>query len=507
MESLICKILIGEDEQIERESLNSIIKDQFGSSVRIVLAKNGREALELYGQELPDLVLMDINMPKLNGLQAIEQMKKYEHDSVYIILTSYDYFNYAREAIRLGVEDFLLKPAKPEEIIQCVSHAMTKVKILYNVKERTTMLIKKYAEVQPMLEQECLYAILTKQNEMELYQQLRRLNLMVKYGVCVISMAPAKCASQLRELKRDICDVGYCCLYGFIQNRHVFYILHNNPFYSQDLEVIEYILAQHQLKTWALGIGSIQSCIKDFHASYQHAIRNTHTYEQEEIFSFILSQQEEPQATIERSNYINGMINAFQKQEEQEMNHWIHMLAQELLSYSLSEIHHQVDCLLHELIEALTPYVQLEIEEASLPTFQLREEGKYQEIELALHQVFHALFRPLHTEKYLESSGLSKKAMTYIEQNFQKPISLNDLARHLSVTPFYVSKLIKANFGKNFTEVVAQARIEEAKNLLKGQHRVKEIAYMVGFQSQSYFAKMFKKMVGVTPSEYQDMFL
>lgn len=507
MEATMCTILIAEDEKIERDSLKSILKNYFKNSIRIIIAKNGREALELYESELPDIVLMDINMPKLNGLEAIEQMKQLHHHSIYLVLTSYDYFNYARDAIHLGVEDFLLKPAKPEEIIKTISHAVSSIKITRNQEATTTALLKKYAEIQPMLEQECLYAILTRSTELDIQKHLRRLNMIVKYAICIIVVAPQKEDVQMLRLKQDLCDVGYGCLYGYIQQRHVFYLMHNTQILNQDLEVIEYILAQHHVKNWPVGIGTVQSKIKDFPLSYSQAVRTIHSYGEHEYFSFSQHQREPEQIEISLGNYEEQMIIAFQRLDEEQMNKLIHELAQELLLCDIQEILKQVKILIHDLIHQLHAYVQIDIDETSLPKFVLKEEDKYQNLEVSLHYVLHALFQPISKERYQESSALAKQAIAYIQQNFRKPISLNDLAKHLSVTPFYVSKIIKSSFGKNFTDVVAEVRIEEAKHLLKDDYRVKEIAYMVGFQSQSYFAKMFKKMVGVTPSEYQELFL
>lgn len=137
----------------------------------------------------------------------------------------------------------------------------------------------------------------------------------------------------------------------------------------------------------------------------------------------------------------------------------------------------------------------------------LREEDQYQNLEISLHYIFKNLFTILNNERYQESSILAKKAMAYIKQNFRKQINLNDLAKHLEVTPYYVSKIIKTSFGRNYTDVLTDTRIEAAKQLLKEHHRVKEIAFEVGFQNPSYFAKIFKKKVGLAPKEYQEFFL
>lgn len=507
MKQMMCSILIVEDEQIERESIYTILKDRFKGVMRLYTAKNGREAVECYQKILPDVVLTDIDMPIMNGLEAIEAMKQFHHPSIYLILTSYDYFSYARDAIRLGVEDFILKPAKPEELISAVSHAISTIKVAKNKELSESALLKKYTEIQPVLEQECLYTILSNHSEIEIQNHLRYLNISALTAICILVEADESLDAKMRQLKQDLCDVGYSCLYDVIDHKHVFFLLHNRKLLTQDVEVIEYVLAQHHVKDYPLGIGSIQTQLSNFKRSYSQAMRRLHRYSEEEPLYIAIFNEKEKLIHVDLSVYENRMLEAFKKKDETEMDHIIHELAQELLVCSADKITELVNQLIKDLTVQLQQYVQVNIDIDSLPVFSLTEEEKYQSFEISLHYVLQSLFRPLRNEQYQETNTLAKKAVNYINQNFRRPISLNDLAKELNVSPFYVSKLIKTAFGKNFTDVVQEVRIEESKRLLKEHQRVKKIAFDVGFQSQSYFTKMFRKIVGMTPKEYQDLFM
>lgn len=507
MEKLMSSVLIVEDEKIERESLYEILMERFKGSMRIYTAKNGREAVELYQQILPDVVLTDIDMPIMNGLEAIEAMKQLQHHTIYLILTSYDYFSYARDAIRLGVEDFILKPVKPEELISAVSHAVSSIKVAKNKEMSETALLKKYTEIQPVLEQECLYTILSNHSEIEIQNHLRYLNISANTALCILIEAGHEADAKMRALRQDLCDIGYCCLYDVIDHKHVFFLLHNRKLLTQDIEVIEYVLMQHHIKDWPFGIGSIQTQLAHFKSSYSQAMRRLHRYSDEEPLRIAIFNDKPTKISVDLSAYENRMLEAFKKKDETEMDQITHELAQELLVCSAEHITLSVNQLIKDLTVQLQQYVQVNIDINSLPSFSLTEEEKYQSFEVSLHYVLQSLFRPLRNEQYHETNTLAKKAMNYINQNFRKPISLNDLAKELNVSPFYVSKLIKSAFGKNFTDVVGEVRIEESKRLLKEQQRVKKVAFDVGFQSQSYFAKMFRKMVGMTPKEYQDLFM
>ena len=104
------------------------------------------------------------------------------------------------------------------------------------------------------------------------------------------------------------------------------------------------------------------------------------------------------------------------------------------------------------------------------------------------------------------SNVLVKKALTYISLNYKKNITLNNVASYLGVTPFYISNLLSTHTSKNFTDLVTEYRIEKAKEMLKGNYQIKEIAVELGFRSHNYFSKVFKKVTGLTPKEYKSKF-
>lgn len=112
-------ILIVEDERLSRENISSILKENNYNS--IIEASNGLEALKYMKEFLPELVITDIRMPQMDGLKFIEAAKKLSPTTLYVIISSYDMFEYARKAISLGVYAYLLKPVNTEELLQCVA--------------------------------------------------------------------------------------------------------------------------------------------------------------------------------------------------------------------------------------------------------------------------------------------------------------------------------------------------------------------------------------------------
>lgn len=117
------KLLIVDDEPIEREGMQAILQKAF-PDLTIYQGKNGKLAIELANVIQPDLILMDIMMPGMTGLEAIEKIQA-EHSSIkFVMVTAFDMFDYAREAIKLGVKDYLLKPSRASEIVDTVGRVL-----------------------------------------------------------------------------------------------------------------------------------------------------------------------------------------------------------------------------------------------------------------------------------------------------------------------------------------------------------------------------------------------
>ncbi len=111
------RILIADDEGIMLESIKNSIQSNFGSECQIVCVKTGRAVIEQAEFFRPDIAFVDIQMPGLNGIQAIREVRKFNSSMVFIIITAYDKFSYAQEAVNLGVMEFITKPVNKKAIL------------------------------------------------------------------------------------------------------------------------------------------------------------------------------------------------------------------------------------------------------------------------------------------------------------------------------------------------------------------------------------------------------
>lgn len=121
------RILMADDEPIERILVTKILQKNFGEQLEIIVAENGREAVQLFKEKQCQIALLDIEMPGINGLEAAEQIRKTDENASIIFLTAYDEFAYARRAIIVRAMDYLLKPVLEEELVATIEEAILQV--------------------------------------------------------------------------------------------------------------------------------------------------------------------------------------------------------------------------------------------------------------------------------------------------------------------------------------------------------------------------------------------
>ena len=121
------KIMLADDEGIVIDSLKFIIEKEFGDECVIEYAKTGRKVIELAENFRPDIAVMDIQMPGINGIEAMKEIRKNNPGIIFIVMSAYDKFDYAKEAIKLGVLEYITKPMEKNKIISVLKRAMEMV--------------------------------------------------------------------------------------------------------------------------------------------------------------------------------------------------------------------------------------------------------------------------------------------------------------------------------------------------------------------------------------------
>ena len=461
------RIMLADDEGIMLEALKNIITSNFGDECEIATAKTGRAVIELAESFRPDIAFMDIQMPGLNGIQAMKEIRKYNKNMLFIVISAYDKFSYAREAINLGVLEYLTKPVNKRVVIDVCMKAMKKVDEDRQKRSDDLEIREKLETVIPILESGCLYNILLMDsfhNYNDNYRQL--LGIQEKYGFMIVvefgdsqengeltnavgaGVRAEKFYPDIREIAREF----FHCLVGPVMgNRVVLLIPYENASIDYDERV--HILTKtrnmiYKLETridsrFRAGIGRIRE-EQNLRESYSEAVQalregKSHVVHINDIPAEAESEEECPEEV--KKSYIRE-IESLKTREE--VRRWF------------------------------------------------REQEKKFRINAG-------------ADREKRSESVMEKAKDYIRQNFQKYLTLDEVSKIVDISPYYFSKLFKQETGENFIEYLTKIRMKHAeKLLLDPSYSIKEICVMSGYGDPNYFSRIFKKYEGVTPSEYRE---
>ena len=168
------RILIADDEGIMLEAFKNVISGAFGANCAIETAKTGRAVTEIAETFHPDIVFMDIHMPGINGIQAMREIRKFNTSALFYVVSAYNKFDYAKEAIDLGVERYLTKPISKATIISTVQDAIEKVDSKRNQRSNMLKIQEKLETGIPVVETGFVSSLLFQQEMQtaEYYQQL-----------------------------------------------------------------------------------------------------------------------------------------------------------------------------------------------------------------------------------------------------------------------------------------------------------------------------------------------
>lgn len=525
------RILIADDEGIMLESIKSIILSNFGSECEVACVKTGRAVIEQAESFRPDIAFVDIQMPGLSGIQAIREVRGFNTSMVFIIITAYDKFSYAQEAVNLGVMEFITKPVNKKKILDVCVRAMHQVEAARQKLSDDLKIREKLELVVPMIESGFIYNLL--QDDTDLYRRdyLEMLDIRKEYGFVTVlefgdgvvdgQMTNAvganvrlnKYYSQLRELVKDYFD----CITGpLMGNRIVLF----TPFerektrYEERVEIITRTRNMiHRLEAsidirFRGGIGTVKP-VEEARDSYKEALRALR-----ESDSHVIHIMDIPAAADYDGDYPLKLENQYFQRGAKADREGAVCCANEFFDWMLEHggnVRANIEVKVLELVMRL----ELKAFEAGSVRYGFRYRENYlSEIQGApdtgaLRHWFVGKTREIceniSTSREREYENVVCRVKTYINENYAQDISLDDVSRLVDISPYYFSKLFKQEVGENFIEYLTRTRISHAKVLLDDpRYSIKEVCMMCGYSDPNYFSRIFKKYEGMTPSEYRE---
>lgn len=526
------RVMLADDEGIVRDSLKMIIEKNFPDECEIQMARTGRDVIEMAEIFRPDIIFMDIQMPGINGIDAIREIKKSNQAAEFIVLSAYDKFDYAKEAVNLGVLEYMTKPFGSAAICEVLRRAIAVIDSRRKKRSDDLMILEKMETVAPIIENGFIYATMFNeyaQEDVENYKSL--LGLKTDYG-CMLAFAMGddqrgrqmtnavgasvriqKSYRKFRELIKQQWD----CVVGAVISSKVPVFLPRSDrkmSYEERIEMIDVCRAlARRLKketdiSFRIGIGSVCK-LGDSMESYEEALKALENstgsvahvddlpiqckYDEKyridlekELFDVLKTGTVEECARA-AAGFFDWMLENYDDKKES-----VRLKTLEFVLFAEHEAYLNGGMTYH--FEGREGYLK-----------EVMNADSNQELRSWFVDKFRECAANISTKKDEHENRLVRRAQEYIQENFHKDLSLDELSKELDISPYYFSKLFKEETGSNFVEYVTNLRMSRAKELLKDLGRsMKEICVEIGYSDPNYFSRIFKKNFGITPTEYRE---
>lgn len=526
------KIMLADDEGIVIDSLKFIIEKNFGQSCIVEHAYTGRSVIELAEKFKPDIAIMDIHMPGINGIEAMKEIRKINKSIVFIIMTAFDKFNYAKEAINLGVVEYLTKPVNQSVIIEVLQKAMDNIEAERTRRSNDLMIREKLEIVIPIIESDFIYSALSgSEFEREKADFCNLLGIKDDYGMILIvefgdSLVEGnltnpvgisvKAQSFYPVIRESLKEELECIISPIMINKIIAFIPYDKPRleYDERIEIIEKArkLVRELTKRldiqFKIGIGSVTSIdkLEDSYKEALSAIRNSKgrvahvkdlpiTCEYEEDYPIDIES-----ALFEKIE--KGDIEGTKTEANRFFDWMVNNYPGHMMDIKLKVLEFILFAEQKAFLSGGMTYYFLYRKDYLSTIINIEN---YEQLRRWFIDMVTQACRNITTKREEQTSGLISKAKAYIEENYSRDISLDDVSRHVDISPYYFSKLFKEESGENFIEYLTNLRIKRAKNLLRhSDMNMKNICAKIGYSDPNYFSRIFKKQVGVTPTEYRE---
>lgn len=499
------QLMIIDDEPIVRSGIKDLIPWEDYQFEVCAEGIDGKDGLNKVMEFLPDLVLVDVKMPGMSGIELIQEARKQGFEGKFIILTGYSDFEFAKQAVSLGVRAYLLKPIDEKELMTNVEEVLGELEAKKNREDYFT-------KSELIARQDVIRRILLPNNgSEELKKDMKLYSLEFKYHCfccAVISMKnaenmPAPSEECINALTRDMNQIDriwmdenvvlLCKEYTFLEAAKQLE-LNIERMEAKHME-IPFVFLGHTVKQWQ----DIQFSYESARFFWEHRF----LYSNQRVITIDMPESV-GQITVDR--ILEQLGNYVDIGDEEGIEHTMY----ELQQYARISLLKESDIKLlvaHNLIllhsRLLAKYDQKKSEFPSLN--QLREQIKNcNSIDSLIHEAIAFCKTMSEIVGGSTSDNIAKRVYAYMEKNFDKDLKLENIAKTFNYNSAYLGKLFKKEMGEGFNNILDSIRIENAKRLLMEQDlKVYQVSEKVGFSNIDYFYNKFKKHVGLSPKEFQ----
>lgn len=523
------KVLIVDDEYRIGLLIKALIHWNELEMENVDVLDNSERALQVILTDSPDVVITDMRMPKVDGLELIRRTREAGLDTKFVVVSGYREFDYAQQAIGYGVEDYILKPVQEDEL----NKALLRVKEKLDTESKTINLYKNYMENRENLRKNLLDRILNKEEVTESESSIlnfegafyRGIDIKLDYLEYQVKnkQEDELMLKKVRGLLEDflsnqvkeflLCDKKGLHIFCMINYDETQRESMNNLFSNMIGKIKEQLIGFERYAV-TIGIGAEKKNLSDMSTSITeayHAVCNRISLGTGRVIVFtelVCTKENDFSSGIEQQfSELKKSIETCSKEELEKVIEQITYLDGYLSEYDFTYIYKGAEKLI-EIFFQLCPEKD--------PLLQERKEEiidkishcyRIRDLVNTLKRSFSEILDLIILNRENESVLPVRLAREYVELHYGEKIQLEMIAEVVNLNPVYFSTLFKKETGMTFTAYLANERMEKAKTLLVNTNdTIEAVGYAVGYNDYKYFCQQFKKIVGVKPNVYRKLY-
>ncbi len=540
---MLLKVLIVDDDAFSRTDLKTIIDWEKAGFYISGEACSAPVAIQLIENELPDIVITDMHMPSMSGVELIDHINKNWPQIRVIALSAYDDFNYVRQSMKKGAVDYVLKhlldsktlldilETAREAVMEYRNKCTQSVMITEQLSSRKSILCKEF--IQRLVMGDLSDIVEIESSISTLGINLDKKNLVVTiaeiddFAFIEDKYSPKEMDVLIRtflEMTREILNDWNKSIIEHLSKGRFVIIFSLGDVYSMLFIYNSLFTVIDRIRSGIKKYLNVSACfsaskvcpdISKISQAYREAdlmLKDKFYKGKNSIFIEDATKKSKDGFLCLDIRDERDLTSALRELDNEKVRQHIDVIFDKILNNRLGSKSTQMICAeLINIVNKVTKETGLEISQIytneEIPYNMMQKYETIVDIKEWIMELYEKLISILRKmkigDKYCE---ITRKVIEYVNKNFKKDISLSEIAEFSGVSNSYISRVFKEDCGIGFVEYLNRVRVENAKNLIEnGEFKFKEIVVKVGFNNYNYFFRVFKEVVGMTPLEYEQV--